>query len=130
MQCEAMAVLLDFCLDDRYKGEGVSQGFARGVQVLLNGENLTQEGMGLGAVALRSGGLTYFASSSQVNTSNKQSLTSYSVIDTIAFSGRHGTHAPLLTCLRENASSIYAKIPWQQDMLLSAGLAIRRFFSI
>lgn len=121
---------LKFYLDQTYKGLGISQGLARGVQVSFDGQNLVQEGMGLGAIALRSGGLTYFASTSHVSTSNKHTMASQFVIDTAALSGRNGSPAPWWTCLREKASSLCAKIPLQQDSILSTGLAIRRLFGV
>jgi len=59
---------LTFLADDRYVGEGVSLGLARGLLGCYRGRNITQEGMGLGAVALRLGPFTYFAGTCETRT--------------------------------------------------------------
>ena len=48
-------------LDNSYKGFGHSEGLARGLQIRINGDNLTQEGMGLGTIAIKYNGTTVFS---------------------------------------------------------------------
>ena len=48
-------------LDDDYKGFGHSEGLARGLQIRVDGENLTQEGMGIGTIALKDKVTTVFS---------------------------------------------------------------------
>ena len=48
-------------LDDTYQGFGLSQGLARGIQFRIEGENITQEGMGIGAIALKDSDCLVFA---------------------------------------------------------------------
>lgn len=55
---------LSFISDDAYPGEGVSVGIPRGLLVRRGETDLVQEGLGLGTVALRRRGVTYFPSSS------------------------------------------------------------------
>lgn len=47
----------------RYPGEGVSRGLARGLLVFSDDENITGEGMGIGAPAVKSQGCFCFARS-------------------------------------------------------------------
>ena len=56
--------VVSFAVDDRYSGSGVSAGIPRGLLVHRGEVDLTQEGLGLGTVALRKFGLTYFPSTS------------------------------------------------------------------
>jgi len=48
-------------LNDSYKGFGHSEGLARGLQIRINGDNLTQEGMGLGTIAIKYNETTVFS---------------------------------------------------------------------
>jgi hypothetical protein len=49
-----------YSASDAHAGEGMSAGLARGLVVLHDGDDITGEGMGIGAVAARTGGFTYF----------------------------------------------------------------------
>jgi hypothetical protein len=55
---------VSFISDDSYLGEGASAGIPRGLMVHRGEIDLTQEGLGLGTVALRKNGLAYFPRSS------------------------------------------------------------------
>ncbi|MEI6101860.1 MAG: hypothetical protein WCP73_08485, partial [Eubacteriales bacterium] len=54
--------MLRFDISQEYKGNGVSQGLNRGLLVYANDRLIVEEGMGLGACAVRTGGYTYFTS--------------------------------------------------------------------
>jgi hypothetical protein len=49
--------------DEKYPGEGISRGLARGLLVYYQDCNLTDEGMGIGSIALRDHHYTYFSRS-------------------------------------------------------------------
>ena len=49
--------------DEKYPGEGISRGLARGLQVYCQDCNLTDEGMGIGSIALRDHNYTYISRS-------------------------------------------------------------------
>lgn len=64
--------MLTFEVSKQYKGTGISDGLDRGLLVYQNGALLLDEGMGLGALAVQSDGLNYFASILKVETSPNQ----------------------------------------------------------
>jgi hypothetical protein len=66
-----MVMPVRFYSDDNYLGEGVSKGLARGLIASYNGDNITREGMGICAVALRKNGYTYFSRSSNTEQKNQ-----------------------------------------------------------
>jgi hypothetical protein len=49
--------------DENYPGEGLSRGLAHGLQVYYQDCNLTDEGMGIGSIAMRDHNYTYFSRS-------------------------------------------------------------------
>jgi len=61
--------MLTFDMSKKYKGTGISNGLDRGLLVYQNGDLLLDEGMGLGAVAIQTAGMNYFASIRQINKS-------------------------------------------------------------
>jgi hypothetical protein len=54
-------MIISFVSDSEYRGTGVSSGLERGLLVFHNNRNITSEGMGIGAAAIKKGGVTYFA---------------------------------------------------------------------
>jgi len=62
--------MLTFEMSKRYKGTGISNGLDRGMLVYQNGDLLLDEGMGMGSLALQSGGMNYFASIKQITNSS------------------------------------------------------------
>lgn len=51
---------LSFISDDTFPGQGVSAGIPRGLLVRRGDSDLVQEGLGLGTIALKRNGVTYF----------------------------------------------------------------------
>ncbi|MEQ8236194.1 MAG: hypothetical protein ABRQ23_05420 [Syntrophomonadaceae bacterium] len=120
----------EFFTDNLYKGTGISTGLARGLQVRAGGVDLTQEGMGLGTAAIRSGGKTFFARESEVVWQNPRQLVIDYVIDTEFRSGTGGRADHLITRLRESLSAFYRLAPPLQKILLGAGFYWRDLLGI
>jgi len=121
-----------FFRDDGYQGMGLSKGLARGLQVMVDGVDLTQEGMGLGTIAIRSRGNTYFARQGQATWIDGQQLHLDYLIDTVHVSSRRGQEAasPLLTRIRELGVVLYRRLPALQPVMLQAGVKARRGLGI
>lgn len=120
----------EFFTDEQYKGTGISLGLARGLLVRAGGLEITQEGMGLGNVAVRSGGRTYFAQESRVAWFSPQSVVIDYEIDTAFISGTGGRCDSLITIIRESLSCLYRMTPPMQKALLAAGTQLRRMLGI
>ncbi len=119
-----------FFRDDCYKGIGISKGLARGVQVMMEGVDLTQEGMGLGAIAVRSNGYTYFSQNSEATWIDSQNMLLDYVIDTVHLSSRKGVAYPLITRIRELGVVLYRLLPSFQRVMLWAGVKILRILGV
>lgn len=119
-----------FFYDRSYKGSGLSEGLARGVQVKASGQNMTQEGMGLGAIAVRSRGHTYFSSCSEAVWVDSKTLQLEYLLDTMHLSGFNGVASPLLTRIREEMVVWYRRLPALQKVLLWSGTNLRRFLRV
>jgi hypothetical protein len=50
-----------FSSENKYKGAGISEGPSRGLVAHYNETDITSYGMGIGALALRTNGFTFFA---------------------------------------------------------------------
>jgi len=121
-----------FFRDDGYRGMGLSKGLARGVQVMVDGVDLTQEGMGLGTIAIRSRGYTYFSQQGQATWIDAQHLLLDYLIDTVHVSRRKGKNVanPLLTRMRELGVVLYRRLPAFQHAMLRTGIKVRRSLGI
>jgi hypothetical protein len=64
--------MLTFEMSKQYKGTGISNGLDRGLLVYQNGNLLLDEGMGMGAVAVQSAGMNYFATIQNINNSTNR----------------------------------------------------------
>ncbi len=119
-----------FFRDDYYKGIGISKGLARGVQVMTDGVDLTQEGMGLGTIAIRSKGYTYFSQNSKVAWIDSQNMLLDYVIDTVHLSSYKNVAYPLITRIRELGVVLYRLLPAFQKVMLLTGTKVRRFLGV
>lgn len=121
---------IQLILEDSYKGYGHSQGLARGLQLFWDGENRTQEGMGLGTIAIKEDGCTYFSKNYRdFAEETKVSARAFS-LDTVLLTGPKGMESSLLTWLRDLGIAFYKKHPKTQAAQLSADRFLRRFFCI
>ena len=110
--------MLKFDLSDSYKGIGCSQGLDRGLLVYDEDFLLVEEGMGLGACALQTGGRTYFASMKDFK-KTEDSFDAVYNIDMKLEMKILGRNSPLLTIIQEYAAkNIYMKYEKKQTQLL------------
>jgi len=109
---------LSFISDESYPGEGMSTGIPRGLTVRRGEIDLTQEGLGLGTVALRKGGLTYFALSGKTSVSGPLITKEFTVDSALLF------ESPLfplskLMALYGLGTRTYMMLPGSQEMLMA-----------
>ena len=116
--------IITFDNDDSFQGSGQSQGISRGLLVRRNGTNLLQEGLGLGTVALKRGGLTYFSPSCSTREDEGSMIREFAVDSVMAF---RSPYLPLsgLMPLYGLGTKTYMSLPGCQDRLL--GLRSRLF---
>ena len=103
--------------DTAYRGEGISQGLARGLLVYYGDCNLTGEGMGIGSIALRDHECTYF-SRSWTDSTESGVLRRTFTLDTRMMWGIRGKPSNVLTRWIESGISAYMQLPWFQSFLM------------
>ena len=87
---------LYFHADDLRNAEGKSQGLTRGLRVEYDSLDITQEGMGLGSVALKAGTVTYFPSTCRTEYLSSSRIHKTFVIDCGSmFTAAHIAHPSL-----------------------------------
>ena len=131
MQCRwhdryTSAVGVVFTWDPSYRGEGISIGLSRGLVVLVDGENVTQEGMGLGTAACRHRGFTYFCGNADANHEENGVVRARCRLDRRIMWKMGERQSVLLTRLVESAADSYMSIPRLQLPLMAVGTLIRR----
>jgi len=99
--------------DDRYPGEGVSLGLARGLLVRADGKDLIREGMGIGSPALKTTWRTFFSRRYETEASGDRIVRTYA-IDTEMLWSRNGRVSPFYTCCAEALSILYMRYRWMQ----------------
>ena len=118
---------LAFVFQDDFAGEGVSSGLPRGLLVELDGENLTQEGMGLGLPVLQWRGLNYFpVITSSKNVSSTQFERTYSFEKCLYwyFGSRKLTH--LTRVFEFCTQTFYMPFPIVQPAIFKITQALRK----
>jgi hypothetical protein len=115
--------------DRNYRGEGISEGLARGLLVLWGQENLTGEGMGIGSVAVKGRRCTWF-SRSFTDTGDGSQFTRTFFIDTKMSWSFLGTISPRLTRWIETAIGIYMRFPALQTVLMAPVMPLRKMLRI
>jgi hypothetical protein len=78
---------------DSFRGSGLSQDISRGLLFRRDGTDLLQEGLGLGTVALKTKGLTYFSLSCSTWTDGYSIIKEFTV-DSVMASHRWPRSAP------------------------------------
>jgi hypothetical protein len=116
--------IITFDNDYSFRGSGISQGISRGLLVRRDGTDLLQEGLGLGVVALKRGGLTYFSPSCTTREGEGSMLREFAVDSAMVF---RSPYLPLsgLMPLYGLGTKAYMSLPGYQDRLL--GLRSRMF---
>ncbi len=117
-------------LEDSYKGYGHSQGLARGLQLFCDGKNMTQEGMGLGTIAIKEDNCTYFSQKCENIQKEEGILWRRFALDTILLTGPMGIETSFLTRIRDRGMEFYKKHPKTQKVQLSADRFLRKLFRI
>jgi hypothetical protein len=120
------AMGVEFTLDPNNRGEGISLGLSRGLVVLVDGSNVTQEGMGLGTAACRHRGFTYFCGDASAHAGKNGSATARGRLDR-RIMWRMGEWQPAwLTRLVELLANGYMSVPRLQLPLMTLSTLIRR----
>jgi hypothetical protein len=115
--------------DSIYQGEGISQGLARGLLVYYGDQNLTGEGMGIGSVAIRNHGCTYF-SRSWTDSTEAGVLKRTFTLDTRMWWSIRGKPSGLLTRRIESGISAYMQLPRFQSIIMLPVLPLRTLLGI
>jgi hypothetical protein len=122
--------MLEYEFSDEYKGFGFSEGLERGLLVYQDGTLLAEEGMGLGACALQTGGYTYFGSvreQAAADDGRRQVVD----MDRQLVWRIFGVRSRLLTRLLEIiATRHYMKKPRHQARILRLGELLSRIFRV
>lgn len=100
-----------------YRGKGSSEGLSRGILVFSEGRNLTGEGMGIGSIALRRRGFTYFSSRHRTAASGDDSVERIFCVDTWRKWAIHGYPSTGLTRFIELTADCYMALPLAQPVL-------------
>ncbi|SHJ19715.1 hypothetical protein [Parasporobacterium paucivorans] len=120
--------MLAFDLSVNYKGVGVSEGIDRGLLVYDGDTLLLEEGMGLGACSLQTGGYTYFASVKNIE-KDGDSLAAVYIIDKRLEWTIWGLKSTSFTRILEYiATNMYMKHENTQSRLLKLGGHLKRLF--
>jgi hypothetical protein len=122
--------MLRFELTDQFKGCGISQGLDRGLLVFQDDVLLVEEGMGIGACALQTGGFTYFASTRSIR-KNGDVLAMMVSLDKKLVWRIFGIKSMIFTKIFEaSVSNNYMKRENDQEKLFKKGAFLRRFFHV
>ena len=122
--------MLRFDISHEFQGTGVSKGLERGLVVYYDDILLMEEGMGLGACALQTGGYTYFTSIKRIN-KVKNSINVVCHIDrrlvwqVLGIKSNHFTRI-----LEYLATNIYMKHENRQAGLLKLGGLLQKLFRV
>jgi hypothetical protein len=120
------AVGIVFTWDPSYHGEGISLGLARGLTAWVDGQNVTQEGMGLGTAACRHRGFTFFCGNADANYEHVGVVRARCRLDRRIMWRMGKCQSVWLTRLVESAANSYMSIPRLQLPLMAVGTLIRR----
>jgi hypothetical protein len=116
--------------DPRYRGEGISEGLARGLLVFSGPENLTGEGMGLGSIAIRGDRCTFFSRSCTDSVDPESDINRTFSLDTRMSWSIGGIVSPLLTRVAEDAIGFYMRHPGLQALAMAPVMPLRRILAI
>jgi hypothetical protein len=126
--------LLKLYFSNDFKGEGISAGLQRGLLIDFAESCLVQEGMGLGAPAIKTKTGTYFSTTSILTNISPNVYIKEFTIDSellwkIFGSDSEQKETPrLLTTFINKLNDLYKKAPYIQKSLLKLGIVSRDFF--
>jgi hypothetical protein len=117
---------VEYRAEPDYRGQGISLGLARGLTAWIDRQNLTQEGMGLGTIAARFRGLTYFCLGSSTEEHGQGRIGKEFHLDG-RIQWRIGAwRPPWLSRILEKTADAYMGAPKLQSSLLAAATVIRK----
>jgi hypothetical protein len=121
-----------FAMDERYTGHGASSGLSRGLLVFNGEKNVTSEGMGIGAVAMRIGHTTYFSSSAGAWLLDTGVYRKKFVFNKRMEWSMFSIKSKALTKLIERVTELYMSNKSLQKTVMSPALGVfaRRFFEL
>jgi hypothetical protein len=118
---------ISFVSDDSYWGEGVSIGIPRGLMVQIDGINITQESLGLGAIALIKDGLTYFPSDCHTESDGSAITKKFPIGSALVFDSPFMPLSSMMPFYRV-VSKVYMVLPtWQNRLLDLRGWFFSKF---
>jgi hypothetical protein len=122
--------MIEFNISHQFSGIGISKGLDRGLLVYEDGKLLVEEGMGIGACAVKTGGFTYFSSIYDLS-SDKCLFETVRGFDKRLELKIAGIRSKLLTWVIESiTANIYMKYKRTQNSLLRIGEFLRRIFNV
>jgi hypothetical protein len=121
--------LIEFSPGQDYLGEGISKGLARGILVLADGRNITGEGMGIGAVAMKDRNYSYFSLNCNTVVHTPDFVEKTFFIDSRMIWRRGGDQSVPLTWCMERANEVYMRSPGLQS-LLCLGSHTKKFLGL
>lgn len=121
---------LTFAVDDSFRGKGASKGLSRGLLAFFDSHNITQEGMGIGAIALRTDKFTYFSHASKTEIIDGKKIIRTFLINRRLMKAFRGQPSGALTWLYEKATSFYMAVPSFQDSLLTVTNPLGRHLKV
>ena len=128
--------MIDFGFSNEYRGEGISEGLERGLVVSYNDINLVQEGMGLGASAIKSKTSTYFSRKSKLIKLADAHYIKEFYIDSelkwkiLPFKGEGTKTVNPITFFINKLTDFYKRAQVFQPNLLQMGIFSRNFFQV
>jgi hypothetical protein len=128
--CGRLMTKIRIVTDENYRGEGISEGLARGLLVFYASENLTGEGMGIGNAAVKGDGCTYFSRSFRDAGDIGDLFTRTFFIDTKMGWSFRGKISPGLTRLIELGMGVYMRHPRLQKILMAPSMTLRKMLGI
>lgn len=120
---------LSFHNDDSHLGSGVSRGIPRGLLVRRYDIDLVQEGLGLGAVALKRKGITFFP---RVSSSREESGCLIKELTVDSAMVLESPYLPLaqLMAVYGLGTKAYMNLPWGQEAFLSLRSNLHAWFDV
>jgi len=122
--------MLKYEISQTYKGIGVSEGLDRGLLVYNDDVLLVEEGMGLGACAFQTGGLTYFASINDIKNEGNSFEVIYNIDKRLELK-ISGIRSEIITRVQEQiATNIYMKREKSQKKLMILGELLAKILNV
>jgi hypothetical protein len=109
--------------DDSFPGEGVSIGLARGLVARHEGMDITGEGMGIGAVAIRTGGFTYFAENTNTKKAGHRIVKHFLINKRLLWTFM-GKPSAMLTKFGDKSTSLYMSGSLFQKTIMNLKLIV------